>query len=216
MTVAPRSAASGASSREGPAPAENRAMSTPVNASPVASPTGYDRPSISTVPPAERAEASRRSSPTGNSRSLRTWIIVRPTTPVAPTTATVSGDRVVSGMAPRGTVTGRARRGDSSGVSALRGSVSAPFHPAPGVDQRPEPGPRVDLVGVARREHDPSQFAQPRVRGDRPDQQRPDAPAASALVDEHIADPGERHEVRDHAGEAHLPTVQERTEADRP
>ena len=55
-----------------------------------------------TVRPADRPDASRRSSPTGNSRSLRTWIIVRPTTPVAPTTATVRGWRVMSGMAPRG------------------------------------------------------------------------------------------------------------------
>ncbi len=101
MTVAPRATACGASSSEMSAPAEKRAMSTPSNASPTASPIWWVWPSIAIVRPADRPDASKRSSPTGNSRSLRTWIIVRPTTPVAPTTATVRGDRVVSGMAPR-------------------------------------------------------------------------------------------------------------------
>ena len=91
MTVAPRATAAGASSFEMSAPAENRAMSTPSKASGTASAISSVRPSTDTVRPADRPEASRRSSPTGNSRSLRIWIIVRPTTPVAPTTATVRG-----------------------------------------------------------------------------------------------------------------------------
>ena len=91
MTVAPRATAAGASSLETSAPAENSAMSTPSKASGTASPISSVRPSIDTVRPADRPEASRRNSPTGNSRSLRIWIIVRPTTPVAPTTATVRG-----------------------------------------------------------------------------------------------------------------------------
>ena len=65
-----------------------------------ASPISSVRPSTETVRPADRSDASSRSSPTGNSRSRRTWIIVRPTTPVAPTTATVRVGRVMSGMAP--------------------------------------------------------------------------------------------------------------------
>ena len=91
MTVAPRATAAGASSFEMSAPAENRATSTPSKASGTASAISSVRPSIDTVRPADRPEASSRSSPTGNSRSLRIWIIVRPTTPVAPTTATVRG-----------------------------------------------------------------------------------------------------------------------------
>ena len=122
MTVAPRAAAWGASSREMSAPAEKRAMSTPSNASParLADLDGSGRRST-IVRPADRPDASRRSSPTGNSRSMRTWIIVRPTTPVAPTTATVRGwsCHVGHGSAEVA-VTGRARREYSSGASALR------------------------------------------------------------------------------------------------
>src|SRR5207247_2656422 len=117
MTVAPRATAGGASSREASPPAEKRAMSTPSKASPVASSTSRVAPSIETVLPADRSEASRRRSPTGNSRSRRTWIIVRPTTPVAPTTATVRFWRVMSDMAPL-----------SLSLAGHRGSISAgPF-----------------------------------------------------------------------------------------
>ena len=91
MTVAPWATAAGASSCDTPAPAEKSAMSTPSNASGTASPISSVRPSIETVRPADRPEASSRKSATGNSRSLRIWIIVRPTAPVAPTTATVRG-----------------------------------------------------------------------------------------------------------------------------
>ena len=115
MTVAPWATAAGASSREMSAPAENSAMSTPSKASATASPISSVRPSIDTVRPADRPEASRRSSPTGNSRSLRIWIIVRPTTPVAPTTATVRGRRFMKGLAPLALSLGRARPEYSSG-----------------------------------------------------------------------------------------------------
>ena len=101
ITVAPQATAAGASSRDAPAPAEKSAMSTPSNAAWVASPISWVWPSIDSILPADRSEASSRSSPTGNSRSFRTWIIVRPTTPVAPTTATVRCRRFIESMAPR-------------------------------------------------------------------------------------------------------------------
>src|SRR6185295_12969711 len=91
ITVAPRATACGASSFEMSAPALNRAMSTPSNASATASPISIVRPWTSTVRPAERPDASNRRSPTGKSRSPSTLTMVRPTTPVAPTMATVRG-----------------------------------------------------------------------------------------------------------------------------
>ena len=100
MTVQPRAAACGASSRDVPPPAEKRAMSTPSKASGVASATSTWRPSNGSVDPAERAEASSRISPIGKPRSSRTVAIVRPTTPVAPTTATVRGSGECPDMAP--------------------------------------------------------------------------------------------------------------------
>src|SRR5512140_1875637 len=99
-TVQPRAAASGASIVDTSPPAEKSAMSTPAKASGVASSTVIVRPAALTVEPADLPDASNRSSPTGNCRSARTWIIVRPTTPVAPTTATVNGWLFVD-MAPQ-------------------------------------------------------------------------------------------------------------------
>ena len=100
MTVVPWATAAGASDSETAPPAENRAMSTPSNASGLASTTSWVAPATETVEPADRPEAMSRSSPSGKSRSRRTWIIVRPTAPVAPTTATVSGRGVIPGTAP--------------------------------------------------------------------------------------------------------------------
>src|ERR1035437_1416920 len=100
ITVQPCATACGASSRETSAPAENSAMSTPSKASGVASCTATGRPATGTVIPAERPDARSRSSAIGKARSSRTEIIVRPTTPVAPTTATVRGRVVVRDMAP--------------------------------------------------------------------------------------------------------------------
>ena len=110
---------------------------------------GSDRPRT-TVRPADRPEASRRSSPTGNSRSLRTWIIVRPTTPVAPTTATVSGWRFIRDMAPLAQSLGRARGEYSSGSpgepgSRPEGAAGRPAAPRRmtrnGTRTRPDPWP---------------------------------------------------------------------------
>ena len=102
MTVAPRLAASGASACEVSPPALKSAMSTPSKASGVASRTSTWVPATSTIRPALRALARRRTSVYGKARSWRARIIVPPTTPVAPTTATVSGGLVVmTGMAPR-------------------------------------------------------------------------------------------------------------------
>ena len=91
ITVAPWATAAGARSSDTVPPAEKRAISTPSKASGTASPTSSVLPPTLTIRPAERPEASRRSSLSGNSRSVSTWIIVWPTTPVAPTIATVSG-----------------------------------------------------------------------------------------------------------------------------
>ncbi len=96
-TTQPRLAASGASSFDVPPPAEKIAMSMPSKASGVASSTVMSRPATDMVVPAERADARRRSSVYGNCFSVRTWIMVRPTAPVAPTTATVSFSGLVSG-----------------------------------------------------------------------------------------------------------------------
>ena len=73
-----------------------------------------------TFRPADRPEASRRSSPTGNSRSLRIWIIVRPTTPVAPTTATVRGLWFIREMAPLAHTLIRARSEYTSEPCSVR------------------------------------------------------------------------------------------------
>ncbi len=98
ITAAPRAAAAGASSFEVPPPALNSAMSTPSNASGVASSTSISRPSTVSVRPADRSDAIRRSRAVGSCFSSRTWIIVRPTAPVAPTTAMVSVSGEVPGM----------------------------------------------------------------------------------------------------------------------
>src|SRR5687768_6258135 len=89
MTVAPRAAAWGARAREMSAPALKSAMSTPSKASGTASWISISRPSTRTTRPADRPEARSRSSPIGNARSPSTAIMVLPTAPVAPTTATV-------------------------------------------------------------------------------------------------------------------------------
>ena len=100
MTVAPRLAASGASAFEVSPPALNSAMSTPSKDAGVASATVCATPPTSMTRPTDRPDASRRSSPIGNSRSSSVRIIVPPTTPVAPTTATVRDFVLTPGMAP--------------------------------------------------------------------------------------------------------------------
>ena len=93
MTIAPARTAAGAYSRAVPLPAENSARSTPakLSALSVSTPMSWSR--NGKVLPAERGEASSRSSPTGNSRSARMLSSSAPTAPVAPTMATAGGDR---------------------------------------------------------------------------------------------------------------------------
>ncbi len=100
ITVAPRFAASGASAFDVSPPALNSAMSTPSNASGVASSTSISRSPTVTRRPADRSDASRRRAVIGNCFSSRTWVIVRPTAPVAPTTATIREFGVAFGHGP--------------------------------------------------------------------------------------------------------------------
>jgi cytoskeletal protein RodZ len=69
-------------------PHELRATSTPRSASSESTPTSCSSPRNRSLAPAERSEASRTSSSTGKDRSSRMRTILRPTAPVAPTTAT--------------------------------------------------------------------------------------------------------------------------------
>src|SRR5580693_1033703 len=87
-TTQPALAAMGANSLEMPAPALKRAMSTPAKESFVNSWTAISWPRNFIFLPAERAEASRVSLPTGKLRFSSVLIISTPTAPVAPTTAT--------------------------------------------------------------------------------------------------------------------------------
>ena len=89
-TRQPRLAASGARSLETEPPALKSAMSTPWNASGVATSTGHSLPPNVIVRPSA-FEARGMRVPTGKPRCSSTAIIVRPTRPVAPTTATVRG-----------------------------------------------------------------------------------------------------------------------------
>ena len=228
MTVAPRATACGASSREASAPAENRAMSTPSNASPTAS-ADLVRLAVDRDGPAGRPpEASRRSSPTGNSRSLRTWIIVRPTTPVAPTTATVRGGSCHFGHGSAGF---RSLAGHGGSIAAAlpasgRDDSRVPYRTEHGRSDRHDrrriaapssaPGARAARTRTARRTSvrrgSRGRVAAARaawMRRDRPHQPRADAPAARGLVDEHVADPAERREVGHDPGEPDLAAVDE-------
>ncbi len=90
MTTAPARAAIGAKRLEMPPPAENSAICTPAKLDSVSSCIVTLRPRNRWVLPAERAEASRRSSQTGKLRCSRQRAISTPTAPVAPTTATTN------------------------------------------------------------------------------------------------------------------------------
>ena len=87
-TSVPAFTAWGANSLLTVAPAEKSATSMPANDEGVSSRTGTSFFANVTVFPADRAEARRRSSPTGKRCSSRTCVIFLPTRPVAPTTAT--------------------------------------------------------------------------------------------------------------------------------
>ena len=118
-------------------------------------------PSIDSILPADRPEASSRSSPTGNSRSFRTWIIVRPTTPVAPTTATVRCRRFIESMAPR-VRTGRARR-EYSGQGGRTEGRTCPGRPCVAVMERPafNPAPRGAEWNATRANQAPPRRSEP-------------------------------------------------------
>ena len=85
MTTAPAAAKRGAHSREVAPPAENRARSNPAM---VSSRSGATTPTPGSSRPAERSEANGTISLVANSRAASTSSMIRPTAPVAPTTAT--------------------------------------------------------------------------------------------------------------------------------
>src|SRR3712207_3680977 len=89
-TVTPASANRGACTREVEAPAEKIAMSSPVGSAVAASSTVISPSPHGSELPAERAEAKKRSSLTGNPRSARICRTTLPTWPVAPTMPTRS------------------------------------------------------------------------------------------------------------------------------
>src|SRR5260221_5960547 len=91
MTMAPALTARGACTADTLAPGENKAMSTPLKSNLSRSCTLRTSSSPNdTSPPAERSEATAQTSDTGNARSARMLSISWPTTPVAPTTATLN------------------------------------------------------------------------------------------------------------------------------
>ena len=87
-TTAPASIHFGAHSELTLPPAEERIRSSPWIESSVISWTSSSHPAKLTLLPAERAEASGRTSAAGNFRSASTSRIVEPTAPVAPATPT--------------------------------------------------------------------------------------------------------------------------------
>src|ERR1041384_3606649 len=90
MTSAPDLTACGTNPLLTVAPAEKNATSTPVKLPGTSSSTRCSRPPNFRDFPAARAEAGRRRSATGNFRSSRTSSTFLPTSPVAPTTATLT------------------------------------------------------------------------------------------------------------------------------
>ena len=89
MTTQPALAAIGEKWRLCSAPAENRAISTPSKESTVVSSTSISRLPTGSLLPAERPEAISRSEAMGKSRWRRILMNSCPTSPVAPTMATL-------------------------------------------------------------------------------------------------------------------------------
>ncbi len=85
MTTTPASTNDWASARDVVAPAEKIAMSRPVGSAVEASSTVTSRSPKGSTVPAERAEAKKRTSSIGKSRSRRISRTATPTWPVAPT-----------------------------------------------------------------------------------------------------------------------------------
>src|SRR5210317_2148755 len=90
MTTHPASPARGACTSEIDPPAENIAISVPEKSKSSSTPTVCSRLPKRIFAPAERSLASGWNSATGKLRSSSNWIIVSPTSPVAPTTATLN------------------------------------------------------------------------------------------------------------------------------
>ena len=91
-------------------------------------------PSMSMVRPAERADGEQAQLPDRESRSWRIWIIVPPTTPVAPTTATVSGFEFIEGMARL--VSGLVGHGGSIPATLGRSEPARDLGRLPALDSR--------------------------------------------------------------------------------
>ena len=89
ITVAPALAADGANSNDRAPPAEKRAISTPLNELWSSFCTGISSPLKRNLFPTDRSDARNLISSTGKSRSSKTLIIIWPTAPVAPATATL-------------------------------------------------------------------------------------------------------------------------------
>src|SRR5580693_5115429 len=89
MTMHPAAAALGANSADTSAPAENSPMSAREKSKLSSSATAMLLPRNFTLRPNERLLASGCNSDTGNWRSSRMLIMLSPTRPVAPTTATL-------------------------------------------------------------------------------------------------------------------------------
>ncbi len=79
MTTAPAAAKRSASARDAVAPAENSAMSSPAGSAVAASSTVTSPPDQGSVEPADRAEAKKRISATGKSRSASSRRMTAPT-----------------------------------------------------------------------------------------------------------------------------------------
>ena len=90
ITMAPASANLGAHCFDVPPPAEKIAMSMPLRSAVATSSTVMSWPRQLSVWPAERAEARKRRSLIGKSRSSSTRRMTMPTWPVAPSTATLT------------------------------------------------------------------------------------------------------------------------------
>src|SRR5215470_15032233 len=112
MTMQPAATARGACSRETAAPAEKSAKSHCEKSKPLSSRTGWLRPRKLTLRPRERLLASGKSCATGKARSSSTLIIISPTKPVAPTTATANCLSIELHSSAKAPLRSGRRRGD--------------------------------------------------------------------------------------------------------
>src|SRR5262249_8039887 len=94
ITTAPAAAAIGANSFACAAPAEKNAISMPLNEDGLSFSTAILSALKLTVLPTDRSDAYARRLFTGNLLSSRSFRVVSPTAPVAPTTATATPDAI--------------------------------------------------------------------------------------------------------------------------